>query len=777
MSIPKQAHYFYEFGPFQVDGANRLLLRDGVPVPLAPKVWDALFVLIENPGRILEKEELMNQLWPDCFVEEGNLTQIIFQLRKALGESAAKQQYIETIPKRGYRFIAGIRTVNGAFEQRLAQHIGTGLIIKEDDATDEVAIGNGVNGKNEIVALRRELADLAAHAQNPVEITSLQAQQPEVRNRRKRAAIAAAILLVTVAAAFSLAYFLRWSPLMDRSGAPFKKVPQIRKLTSSGKAQCPAFSPDGKYVAYALSDAGRQSIWVRQVNSTSDVQVVPPAEVNYLGMTFSPDGGFIFYVVQEKDQREKDPPNGTLYQSPVLGGTPRKILAWVDSTITFSPDGKRFAFVRRNPEKRETSLMTASVDGSGERPLAVRKMPEIFSVRGPAWSPDGKTIATAAGWDRPGELYMYVVTVNVADGREARLGSQVWNVVGSAAWLKDGSGVVVSAWSQDWPVFANQLWHFSYPNGVVSRVTNELATHAGTSIAARADELVTGRSERISRLWVAPNGDASRARLIRLGYGDNYSEVFGLCWTPNGRLVYGSTASNNSDVWVMDADGGNQKQLTYDVRREIAPAVSGDGRYIVYSSQGSGSSQIWRMDADGRNPRKLTHGKFDYLPSLSPDGRWVIYTAPDESCNRTLWKVSIDGGAPTQLTHYASSHPAVSPDGKLIAFQYQDKQAGRMVMAILPFEGGDPIKVFNELPPPAWGLARWTPDGRALTYIVTKDGISNIWLQPLGGGKPKQLTNFNEDQIFRLAWSRDGKYLAFDRGMTINDIILISDFR
>lgn len=752
MSIPKQAHYFYEFGPFQVDLANRLLLRDDAPIPLAPKVLDALFVLVENSGRILEKEELMNQLWPDCFVEEGNLTQIIFQLRKALGESAAKQQYIETIPKRGYRFVADLKTGNG--------------------------VNGGTNGKDEIRAASQELPGLAAIAQAPVEITPAQTQQPAVRRQWRRVAIAAAALSVMIAAAFLLPRFLPRNLLTGDPAAPFKKVPQIRKLTSSGKAQRPAISSDGKYVAYVLDEAGRQSIWVRQVNSASDAQVVPPAEVNYQGVTFSPDGSFIFYVVQEKDQQEKDQPNGTLYQTPVLGGAPRKVLARVDSTITFSPDGKRFAFVRRTEGSEETFLMTANADGSGERQLAARKKPDVFSHRGPAWSPDGKMIATAAGRMNPGESYMYVATVNAADGSVTRLGTQVWTIVAATAWLKDGSGLVVSGWSQDWPVFANQLWHLSYPNGEVSRVTNDLATHGGTSIAAHADELVTGRSERVSRLWVAPNGDANRARLIRSGgYGDNYSEVFGLCWTPGGRLVYGSTASNNSDIWIMDADGGNQKQLTYDVRREIAPVVSGDGRYIVYVSHGPGSSHVWRMDADGRNQRQLTHGRFDSLPSLSPDGRWVIYTSHDESGKLTLWKVPIDGGAPTQLTHHTSSHPVVSPDGKLIACQYRDEQARRMVIAILPFQGGDPVKVFNEMPLPAWGLVRWTPDGRALTYIVTKDGVSNIWLQPLDGAKPKQLTNFNEDQIFRLAWSRDGKHLAFDRGMTINDVILISDFR
>jgi Tol biopolymer transport system component/DNA-binding winged helix-turn-helix (wHTH) protein len=734
MSSPEQIHYFYEFGPFKIDVANRQLLRDGMPVPLAPKVWDALFVMVESSGRILEKEELMDRLWPDCFVEEGNLTQIIFQLRKALGESAAKQQYIETIPKRGYRFIAEIRRVNGECSQHSIQSMGTKEIEEES--------------------------------------VTVPTRQTEVRNYKKRVVIAAAVLSIAITFAFSLAYFLRGIPMAGGSAAS-PDVRSIRLLTSSGNAQRPALSPDGKYVAYVLDEAGRQGIWMRQVNSTGNAEVIPPAEVDYRGMTFSPDGSFIYYVVQEKDQS-----NGTLYQVPALGGTPRKILAGVDSTVTFSPDGKRFAFVRVNNEKRESFLFTANVDGSGEQQLAARKRPDYFLPRGLAWSPDGRTIALGARRSSPGDSSnMYVVTVDVANGSEARLGSQTWTSVGQIGWLKDGSGVVVVAYHQKSPVMANQLWHLSYPKGEVSRVTNNLISHEGISVAAHSDQLVTARSDRVSRLWVAPNGDPNSARLIRSVNGDNYSEVMGLCWTPDHRLVYGSHASGNADIWIIDADGGNQKQLTYDARREVDPVASSDGRYIVYTSEGSGTSYLWRMDIDGRNPRQLTHGKFDDLPSLSPDGRWVVYTSFDESGKLTLWKVSIDGGDPIQLTRQVSLYPVVSPDGKLIACHYRDEQTRRMVIAIIPFAGGNPVKEFKEMPLPDYGILRWTPDGRALTYILTKDGVSNIWLQPLDGGQPKQLTNFNEDQIFRLAWSRDGKYLAFDRGITIKDIILISDFR
>src|SRR5262249_28759429 len=160
-----------------------------------------------------------------------------------------------------------------------------------------------------------------------------------------------------------------------------------------------------------------------------------------------------YYVAMEGDES-----SGSLYQTSVLGGTPRKIVDGVDSAITFSPDGKRFAFVRKPPKAKETLLMVANADGSGERQLCSRKMPEYYSVRGPAWSADGKAIALSAGHAIPGDAYMNVVTVDTSTGVESRLGSQTWAGSGGAVWTKDGGGVVVVAWHKESPVFANQLW-------------------------------------------------------------------------------------------------------------------------------------------------------------------------------------------------------------------------------------------------------------------------------------------------------------------------------
>jgi DNA-binding winged helix-turn-helix (wHTH) protein/Tol biopolymer transport system component len=496
MSIPRQAHYFYQFGPFQIDVANRLLLRDGAPVALPPKVFEALYVLVENSGRVLEKGELMSRLWPDCFVEEGNLTQTIFQLRKALGESGANQQYIETIPRRGYRFIAEIKMVNGELGRSFTHHhIGTmddlqDELQKNEDKVDEGSQVNGQgNGKDAIVISQQELASLALHSQAPVKVT----KRLDIGHKWRKVGIAALALLALIAVC--LFYLDRGNPLIGRADAPFKKLPQVRKLTTSGNAQLPVLSPKGNYVAYVLDEAGRQSMRIRHVNSTSEVEAVPPAAVTYRGITFSPDGNFIYYVILEKDQI-----NGSLYQVPFLGGIPRKVLSWVDSAITFSPDGKRFAFVRTTDEQKESFLISANADGSGEQQLAARKKPEIFSYKGLAWSPDGKMIASVAGRRSPGESNMYVVTVNPGDGSETRLGSNTWNWIESADWLKDGGGVVISAWYQEWPVFANQIWYLSYPSGEVIKVTDDLGKYRCSSRyyghrAIGADFTPLGRAE------------------------------------------------------------------------------------------------------------------------------------------------------------------------------------------------------------------------------------------------------------------------------------------
>src|SRR5262249_33437107 len=197
------------------------------------------------------------------------------------------------------------------------------------------------------------------------------------------------------------------------------------------------------------------------------------------------------------------------------------------------------------------------LDGSEERKLVTLKRPELLSLMGPSWSPDGRMIACAAGVTEQGETSMHVLAVRVEDGSAQPIGSQTWTVIGQAAWLSASSGVVFSAWQRTWGVYGDQLWLLTYPKGEARRVTNDMTSYIGVSVtldSASPATLVTRRTDRVSRIWVVPETkggfDSERATQIQSGFGDNDSEHFGLDWTPDGRLVYASQASGNVDVWI-----------------------------------------------------------------------------------------------------------------------------------------------------------------------------------------------------------------------------------
>jgi Tol biopolymer transport system component len=366
------------------------------------------------------------------------------------------------------------------------------------------------------------------------------------------------------------------------------------------------------------------------------------------------------------------------------------------------------------------------------------------------------------------------VGIRVADGVEQPITSQQWDTATGTtriAWLSDNSGVLATGAERG--ESQPQIWHLSWPGDEAHSVTNDLNGYADVTLTADSKTLAAVRSDRVINLWVAPNGEAGRARQITSGAerGDGTS---GLDWTPDGKIVYRSVVAGNRSIWITTADGAESKQLSANAIQHIFPTVSPDGRYIVWSSlQGQRPLNIWRMGLDGSNPKQITNGTGEESPNVSPDGKWVVYM---NTGNSFLWKVSIDGGAPAQLTDKPAGRPVFSPDGKLIACNYQDEASGQFKIAVIPSEGGLPTKVFDVL----GGLRRplkWTPDGRAIAFIRTTNGVSNIWAQSLDGGQPRQLTNFKDQRIFNFSWSRDGKQLALSRGVVNSDVVLISGFK
>jgi len=810
LSKEEQKRPLYEFGPFCADAQERVLRRERQPLPLAPKVFETLLVLVKNSGRIVEKNELMEAVWPQTFVEESNLAANVSLLRKILGVQEDGTPYIETISRRGYRFAAEVTEIpDGTEEFLLRRRTRTRIITtEEDDGTPAVVnkttLSHQTNvahvaeiGKHDSVyqaanggiVTAGRLSETMAIGQRSAPSSEIErqlgtSQAPiilnELRSNRRGPVLAIIGLLVLVVGG---SVFM-WQRFAGRQVAGPARTMKIAKLTSGGRvnnaviAGSTSISPDGKFVVFALTEGGRQSLWMQQVLTGSNVQIVAPAEGGFLGTTISPDSEFVYYVWGDHYVwADKDSPRDVLYQVPVLGGTPRKVLTGVNSPITLSPDGRRFAFVRNLEDQSGSSLMVANSDGSGERTLLTRKGDDFFYSDGPSWSPDGKVIACAAGTLKGG-LSTTVLGVPLEGGAEKSLTSQKWLIrLCRVVWLGDGTGLILTADTQG--TSGTQLWFISYPEGRARRITNDLNGYGTFSLGLTADNstIVTVLDDPSMQIWTtAVNEPSSLASQISHGQVDG---VPGLDWMPDGQIVYLAEGGNSFEIRIMNADGSGSRPLTSDSYMKSYPAVSPHGNYVFFTSQQSGTPDIWRINLDGSNLKQITSGdSADYAPTCSPDGQWLTFISK-RSGNSSLWKISVDGGEPVQLTDRPVTRASFSPDGKLIACGYFVEGAkAPWKVGIIPFAGGQPVKLLD-MPQSAnlWAGLWWTSDARALFYADAHNGVSNLWNQPVDGGKAVQITNFKDKSILHFALSRDGKRIALSRGHPTADVVLIKDFK
>jgi serine/threonine protein kinase/Tol biopolymer transport system component len=636
-------------------------------------------------------------------------------------------------------------------------------------------------GQIEIPATKKTIQQALAmsESERPQRTSSARIILNELSRNRRGAVLAfIGLILVVGGAAFV------WQKFAGQKAVAPAGTMKITKLTSGGRvnntviAGSTSISADGKFVVFALTDAGRQSLWMRQVSTGSDVQIVPSAEGGILGTTISRDSEFVYYVWGNYYVwADKDSPRDELFRVPVFGGTPRKVLTGVNSPIAFSPDGKRFAFLRNLRDQGGVSLMVANSDGSSERTLVTRKGYDFFYSDGPSWSPDGKVIACAAGTLKGG-LSTTVVQVSAEGGTEKPLTAQKWPLhLHRVVWLGDGSGLILSADIQG--TSGTQLWFISYPEGNARRITNDLNGYGTFSLGLTADNstIVTVLDDPSMQIWTtALNEPSSVPSQISHGKIDG---ARGLDWMPDGKIVYVTEGTDNTEIRIMKADGTDSRSLTSDAYIKDYPAVSPDGSYVFFASRISGTPDIWRINADGSNLTQVTSGESaEYAPTCSPDGRWITFNSTKSGTN-CLWKVSVDGGEPVQLTDKPATRASFSPDGKLIACGYFVEGAKQpWKVAIIPFAGGPPVK-FIDLPQSVnfWAGLWWTSDARAFFYADTTNGVSNLWIQPVDGGRAVQLTNFNTETILHFSVSRDGKRFAISRGHPTADVVLIKDFK
>ena len=566
-------------------------------------------------------------------------------------------------------------------------------------------------------------------------------------------------LVVLVAAGYGV------YSLISRSHArPFESF-TVTKVTDTGDAMYATISPDGKYIlslVRAKSDKGLASLWLRNVPTNSMTQVQPPADVWYgqNPLSFSPDGNYLYFV-------RSDPGTSALkflYRAPLLGGAPEKLAADVDSGVTFSPDGRKVAFVRYdNPEQGKYRLIVHAIDNGEETVLTGG--PSSEGLEEPAWSPDGKTILCDGVGG--GDAASGFVAVDARTGQQHPFFSSA-DVVGAPVWLPDGQGLLVQDTDQSSNYKRVQIAYLSYPQGKLSPVTRDTNTYEGPSVGSNGKVMATVLTQGHWGLYVMSSaGSGGDARLIAPA-----DIVTNFTWTHDGRLIDDREVDlrwNNPESGAKGVFAAGLGSMNGE------PSECFDGRYLVFVHQLSGKriQTIWRADPTGENPKQLSNGKDDLNPVCSPDGKWVYYL---DFATEHLMRVPIDGGAAQHVTDLSVGFSFdISPDGSTAALVRVNHAGGHEFMLALVTTGTGQTRLLKFERDPAVMVPRFTRDGKAVVYPIRENGIDNLWLQPLDGSPGKQITTFNAERIVDFHWSFDGKQLAIVHGHTDSDVVLMRD--
>jgi serine/threonine protein kinase/Tol biopolymer transport system component len=539
----------------------------------------------------------------------------------------------------------------------------------------------------------------------------------------------------------------------------------IEKLTQSGKAEGVAISPTGQYVVYIVREGELQSLHMRQVATGSDVEILKPAASTFYGLTFSPDGNYIYFVEASKENQLFS----SLYKMPVLGGNAQEVVRDIDTSISFSPNGTQFAFVRGVPNQGEVRLFVVKTDGSNPRQLAAKKgAVSPNAILSPAWSPDGKTIVFAS---LQAGIGSQLTSYTMSSG-EVRTIYQTTADLGRPVWLPEGSSLLIPM-RELGAAAIGQLWTVSFPEGEAHRVTNDFTDYNlnWLDMTRDGESIVTVDNTTSLDVWAAPGGDSSRATQIASGE----APISIVSILSKDRIVY---FSRTGEVYSANYDGSNRTLVAGTDRNVTFADGCGDGKHIIYMSRLASGLNVWRMDADGSNAVQLTQNNTSILPLCALDGHSVTYY---QASDQTSWRMPVAGGTAAKLTAPGQAAPynIVSRDNKIFFYRsgHLDDPAARDSYTGVPVEGGAPIFSI-ETPigsPVNQAIPQWSPDGKAIDLSLTRGGATNIWRQPVPSGTLKQITNFPSGLIRYFSWSPDGKTLFLSRGSRTSNIILLQN--
>ncbi|NJM52719.1 MAG: DUF5050 domain-containing protein [Blastocatellia bacterium] len=716
-------------------------MRQNEPVSLTPKVFELLALFVENHGQLIEKEEIMQKLWADSFVEESNLTFTVRQLRKVLNDTAQNPTYIETVWGHGYRFIAKV---------------------------DEVSQTDSLSAEETLPLIDSKFETLEETPNLPVKFA-------EKDNSKSFFASYLPVTALVVFLIISLAAVLIWSrnQLGSNSNAPILETEfKSEQLTNAGGVYKAVISPDGKLMAYLNEIGGKTGIWLKQLETGENTEIIPNTDDSYYGLDFSRDGQELYFSRGPKVDEGR---RINIYRVSILGGIPKEAITDVEGLFSFSPDNRQISFVRC-PRRDDDfcSLLIADIDGKNENKLLTRSRP--IRMRDNQFSPDGKSIAVALGQSRTSSSEFGLVEVNIETKAEREITDHKFSNIHYLRWLPDQSGILLTAYEP--PNNSVKIYQVSAQTNEVKLLSKDSVSYDEISLDKSAGKMITTQVMANFRLWAAPLNEPNKAKPISQSAPAMYMGQRLCSFTSDGNIVYVSGSDSNQHIWMMNADGSNQRQLTSGEGTNWQPRLSPDQKYIFFASNRTGSAQIWRMNIDGSNQKQISEGKDGNRPLfVSTDGKTIYFESPKDS-NLGRLTIEDDGKISSSLiSKERMFQPEINPAGDMVVYFSRGKTQYFQISLML-LADGQIIKSFplsNEKAFPQKVI--WSNDGKSLFTLSRAEKSYVVWKYSIETGAGEIFADLGEERVSDFALSPDGQSFIYVRGKELHDAFLLTGLK
>lgn len=723
----------YQFDNVRVDPQSFKAWRAGQPLPLEPKAFAVLIFLLAHRDRLVEKDELLNAVWRETFVTPNALTRVIAQLRKTLGDDAKESRYIETVPTRGYRFIAEVQMIE-------AEPISSN--------------------------------SPAAHS-TPIDTRN--AEDAETARRKFRRFKISQLKKISLALLLLPAVFFGWLWWKWPAAAPPTSVQYTRQITTnSGLDLFPAFSPDGGSLVYTSLRNGRFELFLRQLAPGGrEIQLTSDGGEN-LQAAWSPDGKQIVYHARRR---------GGLWVIPALGGLARQLTGF-GSRPGWSPDSASIVFQSDSPvDLNQTAfgalppatLWIVPATGGTPRPLTQPGRPG-GGHGGPAWSPDGKRIVFVS-YDI-GVSSIWMVT---PDGGAPQLWREGNGLFFDPVFAPDGRSLYFSSATGNFRLWQVQLTadgRPAEPAVELANTGNALLRHL--TIAPDGKRLayssLTANSD-IGSVMISPATHQAAGAPVLLTQDTNFRKT-AQAFSPDGATIAYSVWRLGADgeVWLMDANGENARQLTAEPAAVLGWLPGGNEVALNQKAPaGLLPSDVRLLKVDVRSGQQTplsNHNLPTKFGRLSPDGKQIAFNRRSGGAIN-IWKATLDTGALKQLTFDPElmGFPTWSPDGSLLAVEM--KRGDDRHVAALPSDGGA-AQQLTFAPGQSWP-GGWSPDGDKIAFAGQRDGVWNVWWVSRSTKRQQQVTSYTAPNSYVRypAWSPRGNQIVYEYAETHGNVWLM----